>query len=78
MLSTGVRMPRKVRQLESDLRRAGFAVDPDRGKGSHGWWMHPTGVRVTLAGRSGADAKDYQEQDVRDAIRQAKARAREQ
>jgi hypothetical protein len=67
-------MPRKIRQLEADLRDAGFAFDPDRGKGSHRWWVHVTGVKVNLAGKSGTDAKPYQEQEVRDAIREARAR----
>ncbi|MBA3415976.1 MAG: type II toxin-antitoxin system HicA family toxin, partial [Chloroflexia bacterium] len=34
-------MPRKIRQLESDLRRAGFVERTDRGKGSHRVWTHP-------------------------------------
>ena len=71
-------MPRKVRQLAADLRRAGFVEDTDRGKGSHRVWEHPTGVRVGLAGRSGGDAQDYQEKQVREAIREAKRREEEQ
>jgi hypothetical protein len=67
-------MPRKVRDLEADLRSAGFVYDPDRGKGNHGWWEHPTGVKVNLAGRSGADAKSYQEKEVREAIAEARRR----
>jgi predicted RNA binding protein YcfA (HicA-like mRNA interferase family) len=50
-------MPRKVRQLIADLTRAGFT---DRGgKGSHRNFTHPKGVRVTLSGGSGDDAKHY-------------------
>ena len=71
-------MPRKVRQLEADLGRAGFALVKDRGKGSHRWWQHPTGVRVSLSGQAGADAHDYQEKEVRDAIREAKRREAQQ
>ena len=59
-------MPRKVRQLIAELTRAGFI---DRGgKGSHRNFTHPKGVRVTLSGGLGDDAKHYQEQDVRRAL----------
>ena len=59
-------MPRKVRQLIADLTRAGFT---DRGgKGSHRNLTHPKGVRVTLSGGTGDDAKHYQERDLRRAL----------
>ena len=59
-------MPRKVRQLIAELTRAGFI---DRGgKGSHRNFTHPKGVRVTLSGGPGDDAKHYQERDVRRAL----------
>ncbi len=59
-------MPRKLRQLMAELTSAGFA---DRGgKGSHRNFTHPKGVRVTLSGRSGDDARHYQERDVRRAL----------
>ena len=59
-------MPRKVRQLIADLTRAGFI---DRGgKGSHRNFTHPKGVRVTLSGGPGDDAKHYQERDLRRAL----------
>ena len=59
-------MPRKMRQLIADLTRAGFT---DRGgKGSHRNFTHPKGVRVTLSGGPGDDAKHYQERDVRRAL----------
>lgn len=61
-------MPRKLRQLRADLRRAGFSVDHQRG--SHQVWKHPLipGVSANLAGADGADAKPYQEQGVRTAL----------
>jgi predicted RNA binding protein YcfA (HicA-like mRNA interferase family) len=63
-------MPRKVRQLIADLIQAGFA---DRGgKGSHRNFTHPKGLRVTLSGNPGDDAKHYQERDVRRALAAAK------
>jgi predicted RNA binding protein YcfA (HicA-like mRNA interferase family) len=63
-------MPRKVRQLVADLERAGFVNRG--GKGSHRNFTHPAGLRVTLSGASGDDAKHYQERDVRRALAAAK------
>jgi predicted RNA binding protein YcfA (HicA-like mRNA interferase family) len=55
-------MPRKIRQLIGELKKAGFI---DRGgKGSHRNFMHPSGARVTLSGKEGDDAKRYQELEV--------------
>ena len=59
-------MPRKVRQLIADLEQAGFVNRG--GKGSHRNFTHPIGVRVTLSGGSGDDAKHYQERDVKRAL----------
>lgn len=65
-------MPRKVRQLIADLKHAGFV---DRGgKGSHRIFTHPQGVRVTLSGNPGDDAKHYQERDLRRALDAVKER----
>jgi predicted RNA binding protein YcfA (HicA-like mRNA interferase family) len=59
-------MPQKIRQLIARLEKAGFV---DRGgKGSHRNFVHPKGLRLTLSGRPGQDAKPYQERDVRRAI----------
>ena len=62
-------MPRKIRQLKADLRRAGASVV--RQWGAHATWQHPAipGVLVELAGHDGDDAQAYQERDVRDALR---------
>lgn len=66
-------MPRKIRQLKADLRKAGFVALPRRGKGSHAIWKHAaSGAEVNLAGADGADARQYQEREVRDAIAQAR------
>jgi predicted RNA binding protein YcfA (HicA-like mRNA interferase family) len=59
-------MPRKVRQLIADLEKAGFVNRG--GKGSHRNFTHAKGVRVTISGGTGADAKHYQERDVRRAL----------
>ncbi len=65
-------MPRKIRQLRADLRRAGW--DIVRQAGSYQIWRHPLlpGVEVNFAGQDGADAHRYQERDVREAVRQAR------
>jgi predicted RNA binding protein YcfA (HicA-like mRNA interferase family) len=63
-------MPRKVRQLIADLEHAGFVNRG--GKGSHRNFTHPKGLRVTLSGSPGDDARHYQERDVRRALDAAK------
>jgi predicted RNA binding protein YcfA (HicA-like mRNA interferase family) len=62
-------MPRKLRALLADLRRAGFVERG--GRGSHRNFKHPSGVKLTLSGRPGDDAKSYQERDVQEAIEEA-------
>lgn len=64
-------MPRKVRELMSELSRAGFVERP--GKGSHRNYKHPKGMRVTLSGGTGDDAKPYQEKEVRKRIKESQA-----
>jgi hypothetical protein len=63
-------MPRKIRLLKADLRRADYQLLPGRGKGDHTAWRHPLvgGRPVILDGQDGDDAKRYQEQDVRQAV----------
>jgi len=61
-------MPRKVRELKADLRRAGFI--PRTAKGSHTVWEHPlVAQKVTVSGSDGGDALAYQEKYVRIALR---------
>jgi predicted RNA binding protein YcfA (HicA-like mRNA interferase family) len=63
-------MPRKIRQLEGDLAKAGFTKTA--GKGSHRNWAHPkVKSPVTISGQPGADAKRYQEKEVQQAIRES-------
>ena len=62
-------MPRKLRELRTDLRNAGFF--PDHQTGSHQVWKHTLlpGVNANIAGADGNDAKPYQEREVRTALR---------
>jgi predicted RNA binding protein YcfA (HicA-like mRNA interferase family) len=67
-------MPRKIRQLIADLEKHGFV---DRGgKGSHRNFLHPSGVKITLSGAAGDDAKHYQERDLKRAIQKVQSWAR--
>jgi predicted RNA binding protein YcfA (HicA-like mRNA interferase family) len=63
------RMPRKIRELIRDLEQAGFSNRG--GKGDHRNFEHPVGGRVTISGQLGADAKPYQEREVRRAIEES-------
>jgi len=68
-------MPRKIRELRSQLRKAGLILTP--GKGSHGNWSHPNLEEpFTISGNDGDDAKPYQEKLVRAALRQVGDRQR--
>lgn len=60
-------MPKKIRELKKILSKAGFTKRT--GKGSHTNWFHPLYLgRITISGKDGSDAKEYQEKDVLDAI----------
>ena len=60
-------MPKKIRELISDLKSAGFKLD--RQKGSHRQFLHPAfGGTLTLSGHEGHDARRYQEKQVSEAI----------
>ncbi|MDE0424641.1 addiction module toxin, HicA family [Candidatus Poribacteria bacterium] len=62
-------MPRKIRQLIADLRKAGFINTG--GKGSHRNFKHPKGPRVTISGKLGDDAKSFQEKLVKRRIEES-------
>ena len=62
-------MPRKIRNLIRDLEKAGFINRG--GKGSHRNFKHPSGLKITLSGKLGDDAKRYQERDVDVVIKEA-------
>jgi predicted RNA binding protein YcfA (HicA-like mRNA interferase family) len=65
-------MPRKIRQLITDLEDAGFQLEPG-GKGSHRKFRHRGFFgSVILSGKDGDDALPYQEKQVRNAVREVK------
>ena len=65
-------MPRKIRELIADLESAGFRNRG--GKGSHRNFVHSNVVKpVTISGKSGDDAKRYQERAVVKAIEESKS-----
>jgi len=59
-------MPPKIRELISQLQSAGF--ENRGGKGSHRNFTHVKGTKITISGKSGADAKPYQVKAVKKAI----------
>jgi predicted RNA binding protein YcfA (HicA-like mRNA interferase family) len=59
-------VPKKIRDLIRRLLDAGFVNRG--GKGSHRNFEHPSGVRVTLSGAAGDDAKPYQEREVENKV----------
>jgi predicted RNA binding protein YcfA (HicA-like mRNA interferase family) len=66
-------MPQKIRELIRNLKQAGFYEIPGGGKGSHRKFTHAKYAgAVTLSGKSGDDAKPYQERQVRQAIEKVK------
>lgn len=63
-------MPRKIRELIKELKKAGFV---NRGrKGSNRNFKHKDGAILTISGKLGADAKPYQEKIVKQKILESK------
>lgn len=64
-------MPRKVRDLIAELESAGF--ENRGGKGSHRNFVHPKVAKpVTISGKYGDDAKQYQERAVKRSIEESR------
>jgi predicted RNA binding protein YcfA (HicA-like mRNA interferase family) len=57
-------MPKKIRELKSILKKAGFIHRS--AKGSHTRWYHPLLPEdpITISGKDGDDAKTYLEKEV--------------
>ena len=65
-------MPKKIREPKQMLRHAGWYEIAGGGKGSHSKWCHTRVARtIILAGSDGDDAKRYQENNVKTAVRDA-------
>ncbi|NEP26750.1 MULTISPECIES: type II toxin-antitoxin system HicA family toxin [Moorena] len=61
-------MPKKIRELKSMLKKAGFSYRS--GKGSHTVWSHPLlNYSLTISGKDGEDANRYQEKAVKNILR---------
>ena len=67
-----VTMPRKIRELERELRKAGFKKT--HAQGPHRECKQPRGVNVAMSGKIGDDAKKYQEEEVANAIDKTKSK----
>ncbi len=66
-----LRVPRKVRDLLKDLRKAGFVL-MDGGKGSHRKFRGKNGkVVMIVPGRDGDDAQPYLERQVQEKIKES-------
>ncbi len=64
-------MPRKIRELIKELEKAGFVNRG--GKGSHRNYVHPKVTKpITISGKPGDNARDYQEKAVKIAIKESK------
>jgi len=64
-------MPPKVRELIAELEKEGFVNRG--GKGSHRNFVHPNVSKpITISGRLGDDAKQYQVRAVRLALEELK------
>ncbi len=68
-----LRVPRKIRDLLKDLRKAGFTLAPG-GKGSHRKYEHPAvKIPAIIPGRDGDDAKAYLERHIAEKINESKS-----
>ncbi|MBC2717027.1 MAG: hypothetical protein HF978_17115 [Desulfobacteraceae bacterium] len=63
-------MARKIKHLIKNLEKAGFINRG--GKGSHGNFIHPKGIVITVSGKLGEDEKHYQEREVEIKIKRSK------
>ena len=59
-------MPKKVRELKAMVKKAGYILQPGRGKGSHTFWKHPLLPEepLTIPGQDGDDAPLYLERAI--------------
>jgi hypothetical protein len=64
-------MPRKIRELKAMIKRSGYILQPEQGKGSHSWWEHPLlpDYPLCIPGQDGDDAGAYLEKQAGKALR---------
>ena len=64
-------VPRKIRDLLKDLRKAGFVL-VDGGKGSHRKFQGNAGkIAMIIPGRDGDDTQPYLERQVHEKIKES-------
>jgi predicted RNA binding protein YcfA (HicA-like mRNA interferase family) len=72
-------MPRKIRELKSQIAREGFLYLPKRGKGSHERWKHPLiSKTMTISGKDGDDVPSYLEKQLQQLLKEIEQILREQ
>jgi len=70
-------MPKKIRELKSMLRKAGFTSES--AKGSHSKWAHPKlSIKIVIAGKDGSDSKTYLEKQVLEVLEKLKNLGKEE
>jgi predicted RNA binding protein YcfA (HicA-like mRNA interferase family) len=58
-------MPRKIRELKTQIASEGFIYLFKRGKGSHELWRHPLLKKtLTIPGKDGDDVPTYLEKQL--------------
>lgn len=59
-------MPKKIRELKAMVTKAGYVLQPRRGKGSHTYWKHPLLPEepLTIPGKDGDNAPLYLERSI--------------
>lgn len=67
-------MPKKIRELKAAVLKAGYILQPGRGKGSHTYWKHPLLPEepLTIPGKDGEDAPLYLEKNIQQVLRKLK------
>ncbi|MBW4465945.1 MAG: type II toxin-antitoxin system HicA family toxin [Pegethrix bostrychoides GSE-TBD4-15B] len=72
-------MPRKLRELKTQIAREGFVYLPKRGKGSHERWRHPLLQQtLTISGKDGDDVPLYLEKQLARLLIELEALRREE
>ena len=67
-------MPKKIRELKAMVVKAGYILQPVRGKGSHTYWKHPLLPEepLTIPGKDGDDAPLYLEKGIQQTLKKLK------